>query len=124
MAKNQRGRGSAPTVGRSRTPTIIAVVTLLVLVGVIAAAVISAPGHDGRTYVLTGPEAITYDGVAAELSAATGREVEFVDTPDEGARQGMLQAGLPGFAARAEELAARYGERFAPPTSLLSGAPA
>ncbi|MBL1069028.1 3-hydroxyacyl-CoA dehydrogenase NAD-binding domain-containing protein [Streptomyces sp. 7-21] len=34
------------------------------------------------------------------------------------------EGGLPGFAARAEELAARYGERFAPPPSLLSGAPA
>ncbi|MEJ2867634.1 thioredoxin domain-containing protein [Actinomycetospora sp. OC33-EN08] len=46
MAKQRaRGRGSAPTIGRSRTPTIIAVVTLLVLVGVIAVAVISAQSN-------------------------------------------------------------------------------
>ena len=68
-------------------------------VGAAAAAVLFTPGHDGRTYVLTGPEAITYAQVAAELSAATGRAVEFTDVPDEDARQGLIQAGLPGFVA-------------------------
>ncbi|GGZ33857.1 3-hydroxyacyl-CoA dehydrogenase [Streptomyces inusitatus] len=32
------------------------------------------------------------------------------------------EGGLPGFAARARELAARYGERFEPPTLLLAKA--
>jgi uncharacterized protein YbjT (DUF2867 family) len=63
-------------------------------VGAAAAAVLTTAGHDGRTYVLTGPEAITYSQVAAELSAATGREVEFIDLPDEAAKQGMLAAGI------------------------------
>jgi uncharacterized protein YbjT (DUF2867 family) len=64
-------------------------------VGAAAAAVVSTPGHDGRTYVLTGPQAITYAQVAAELSAAAAREVEFIDLPDEYARQGMVQGGMP-----------------------------
>lgn len=51
-------------------------------VGAAAAAALADAGHDGRTYVLTGPEAITYDRVAAELSAATGRDVAFVDVDD------------------------------------------
>jgi uncharacterized protein YbjT (DUF2867 family) len=68
-------------------------------VGAAAAAVLTTTGHDGRTYVLTGPEAITYAQVAAELSAATARPVEFIDVPDEGATQGMIQGGLPGFVA-------------------------
>ena len=68
-------------------------------VGAAAAAVLSTPGHDGQTYVLTGPEAITYAQVAAELSAATGRQVEFIDVPDEGAKQGLIEAGLPDFVA-------------------------
>jgi uncharacterized protein YbjT (DUF2867 family) len=68
-------------------------------VGEAAAAVLTTPGHDGRTYVLTGPEAITYARVAAELSAATDRHVEFVDVPDEGAKQKMIQAGLPDLVA-------------------------
>jgi uncharacterized protein YbjT (DUF2867 family) len=50
-------------------------------VGAAAAAVAGDPGHDGRKYLLTGPEAITYAQAAAELSA------EFVDVPDDVARQ-------------------------------------
>ncbi len=68
-------------------------------VGAAAAAVLTTAGHDGQTYVLTGPEAITYAQVAAELSAATDRQVEFIDVSDEGAKQGMIQAGLPDFIA-------------------------
>ena len=33
--------------------------------------------------------------IAAELSAATGRQIDFVDVPDDVARHGMLDAGLP-----------------------------
>jgi 3-hydroxyacyl-CoA dehydrogenase/enoyl-CoA hydratase/3-hydroxybutyryl-CoA epimerase len=32
------------------------------------------------------------------------------------------EGGLPGFVARARELAERYGERFAPPASLVARA--
>ena len=68
-------------------------------VGAAAAAVLTTPGHDGRTYVLTGPEAITYEEVAAELSRATGRAVEYVDVDDADAERELLAAGLPGFVA-------------------------
>jgi uncharacterized protein YbjT (DUF2867 family) len=68
-------------------------------VGAAAAAVLTSDGHAGCTYVLTGPEAITYGQVAAELSAATGRAVEYVDLPGEDARRAMVQAGLPEFVA-------------------------
>jgi uncharacterized protein YbjT (DUF2867 family) len=68
-------------------------------VGAAAAAVLSDGSHEGRTYLLTGPEAITYAQVAAELSAATGREVEFVDVPDAAARDAMIESGLPAFVA-------------------------
>jgi uncharacterized protein YbjT (DUF2867 family) len=69
-------------------------------VGAAAAAVLTSAHHDGRSYDLTGPEAVTYAQVARALSEATGREVEFVDLPDEAATQGLIQAGLPDFAAR------------------------
>jgi uncharacterized protein YbjT (DUF2867 family) len=68
-------------------------------VGAAAASVLTSNGHEGRTYALTGPEAITYERVAAELSAATGRQVRFVEVPDDVARQGILEAGLPDFVA-------------------------
>ena len=46
----------------------------------VAAAILLADGqhdHDGRTYDLTGPEAITLDQAADAISAATGRPVHF-----------------------------------------------
>jgi len=76
-------------------------------VGAAAAAVLTDAGHDGQTYVLTGPEAITYAQAAVELSAAIGRPVEFVDVPDEGAKRGMLEAGMPEFVA--EQIVKVYG---------------
>ena len=54
-----------------------------------------APG----THVLTGPEAIGYAQVAAELSAATGRRVGYLDVPPEAARGAMIEAGLPAVVA-------------------------
>jgi uncharacterized protein YbjT (DUF2867 family) len=68
-------------------------------VGAAAAAVSSSPGHEGRTYLVTGPEAITFTEVAAGLSAAVGRGIEFTDIPGEAAEQAMIAGGLPAFAA-------------------------
>jgi uncharacterized protein YbjT (DUF2867 family) len=64
-------------------------------VATVAAVVLTTDGHEGQTCELTGPEAITYERIAEELSAATGRPVEFVDVPDEAARQGFVEAGMP-----------------------------
>ena len=77
-------------------------------VGAAAASVLTSRGHDGRTYVLTGPEAITYERVAADLSALTGRAVRFVEVSDDVARQGILEAGIPDFVA--EQLIRVYGQ--------------
>ena len=68
-------------------------------VGAAAAGVLSSAGHEGQTYLLTGPDAITYAQVAAELSAATASKVEFIDVPDDDARRAMIGNGLPGFVA-------------------------
>ena len=70
----------------------------------VAAAAVAAlveDGHGGRAFRLTGPAAITYEQVAATLSAASGREIRYVDVPDEAARQSMVEAGLPGIIADA-----------------------
>jgi uncharacterized protein YbjT (DUF2867 family) len=62
-----------------------------------AAVALTTDGHDGATYVLTGPEAITYTQVAADLSTALGRPVGYAGIPPEVARMGLLAAGLPEF---------------------------
>jgi uncharacterized protein YbjT (DUF2867 family) len=58
-------------------------------------------GHVGRAYTLTGPEAITFERVAAELSAATGRPVRYVHVSDDDARHAMIGDGLPPMVAEA-----------------------
>lgn len=64
-----------------------------------AAVALTEDGHYEEAYVLTGPEVITFERVAEELSAATGRRVQFVAVPDEEARQSMVEQGVPEFAA-------------------------
>jgi uncharacterized protein YbjT (DUF2867 family) len=64
-----------------------------------AAVVLRDDGHEGRTYELTGPEAVTFDDVAAQLSDLTGGPVRFVPVPDAAAREALLQAGLPDWMA-------------------------
>jgi len=69
-------------------------------VGAVGALVLTTDGHAGATYRLTGPEAIGYVRVAEELSHVTGARVEYVDVPEEAARQGMVAAGTPDWLVR------------------------
>ncbi len=68
-------------------------------VAAVAAAALTAKTHDGQTFTLTGPEPITFERVADELSAVAGRRVLFVAVPDEAARQALVGRGVPEFAA-------------------------
>jgi uncharacterized protein YbjT (DUF2867 family) len=61
----------------------------------VAAVVLTTPGHEGRDYVLTGGEAITYRQVAEQLAAASGQPVRYVDAPAPAAREELIAAGLP-----------------------------
>jgi uncharacterized protein YbjT (DUF2867 family) len=67
----------------------------------IAALVLSGSGHEGKTYPLTGPEALTMTEVAAKLSAATGKPIRYVNVPPEDARKAQLAAGMPPYLADA-----------------------
>ena len=64
-------------------------------IAAVAAVALAVDTHDGKAYTLTGPEAITFERVAEELSTVAGRRVEFVDVPDEAARQGMIEQSMP-----------------------------
>jgi uncharacterized protein YbjT (DUF2867 family) len=52
-------------------------------------------GHDGCVYTLTGPAAVTHAEIAAAISAASGRPVEYVPVPEEAARRSLAEAGVP-----------------------------
>ena len=64
-------------------------------VGAVAAAVLTGSGHAGRTYELTGPQAVGYGDVARELSRVTGTDVEYLDVPPAAARERLLASGMP-----------------------------
>ena len=64
-------------------------------IGAVAAAVLGGTGHEGRTYELTGPEAVTAAYCAERLSAVLGRPVQHVDVSDEAFRAAMAGSGAP-----------------------------
>ena len=64
-------------------------------VAAVAAVALAEDGHEGRVLAATGPEAVTYEQLARDLSAATGRQIAYVHVPDEAAREAMLGAGMP-----------------------------
>ncbi|HUO87345.1 MAG TPA: SDR family oxidoreductase [Thermoanaerobaculia bacterium] len=65
----------------------------------VAVAALTADGHEGRTYRLTGPEALDFTGVAAGLSEVLGRPVRHRQlAPQEGRRQ-MVAGGMPEWLA-------------------------
>ena len=67
-------------------------------VAAVAAAVLHDNGHArfvGQTLQLTGPDSITFHDVAAALTSAVGRPIEYVDLTAEQARPRFEGAGLP-----------------------------
>lgn len=68
-------------------------------VAAVASLALIEDGHEGETYTLTGPEAITFGEVAERLSEAAKREIEYLNVPDEAALEGMTEQGLPEFVA-------------------------
>jgi len=75
----------------------------------VAATVLTGSGHEGATYPLTGPEALSMADVAGKLSAATGNRIEYVNVAPEQATSAQLAAGMPPFTA--EALAELFAER-------------
>jgi uncharacterized protein YbjT (DUF2867 family) len=64
-------------------------------IAAVAVKALTATGHEGKDYALTGPESLNGAGYAAKLSSVLGRPVKFVDVPPETARDHMLKSGMP-----------------------------
>jgi uncharacterized protein YbjT (DUF2867 family) len=50
--------------------------------------------HYNKSYMITGPEALSYYQTAEILSNATGKKIEYMNISDKEAREGMKEAGL------------------------------
>lgn len=91
--------------------------------------VLTSTGHDGKTYVLTGPAAISFYDVADSLSGALGKKITYVDVPPEAARGSIVGMGLPEWTADGfVELMVGFSKGFADATTShveqLTGRPA
>jgi uncharacterized protein YbjT (DUF2867 family) len=51
--------------------------------------------HDGKTYELNGPEAVSYAEVAEKISRHAGITAQYVNIPAEAQRKAMLDQGMP-----------------------------
>jgi uncharacterized protein YbjT (DUF2867 family) len=61
----------------------------------VLATVLESPAdHAGRTYTLTGPEALTAAELAALATEVVGREIRYVDLPDDQLAAGLREAGM------------------------------
>lgn len=61
----------------------------------VAVAALSEDGHNGEVYEVTGPRLMTMADIAADLSAATGREIAFVDVPHDAFIEELANSGAP-----------------------------
>lgn len=64
-------------------------------VALVAAAVLTEPGHQGKVYEITGPQALTSSEARTILSQALGRELNLVPLSFEQSQEVMLSAGFP-----------------------------
>jgi uncharacterized protein YbjT (DUF2867 family) len=88
-------------------------------IAAVAVIVLAASGHEGKSYSLTGGEALTNQQVAEKLSAVAGRKIKYVDLPPAELKKGILASGASEWSADAlVDLQRLYREGKA---SMVSG---
>ena len=108
----ERGEFYAP-VGDAR-------ISLVVIedVAAVTVAALVEDGHDGRTYEITGPEAVSYAECAAILSEELDKPVRYVSVSDDEARAALGAAGIGPEAAHAlVEIDGLFREGFGAPVT-------
>ena len=61
----------------------------------VAVAALTETGHTGEVYEVTGPRLLTFADIAAELSRATGRTIEYQQIPHETFVSSVAKSGAP-----------------------------
>ena len=64
-------------------------------IAAVTAKVLQGGEHDGNTYELNGPQALTYPEVAKKISRHAGIAAQYVDIPVDAQRKAMLDQGMP-----------------------------
>jgi uncharacterized protein YbjT (DUF2867 family) len=64
-------------------------------IAAVAVQALTGAGHQGRSYLLTGPQSLTQPDKVRLIGQATGLDLSFAKVAPEQARQAMLAQGLP-----------------------------
>ena len=64
-------------------------------IAAVAAEALTADGHAGQAYALSGPELLTIGEMVRTIGGQLGRPLRYEDMADEAAGEMMLKAGLP-----------------------------
>jgi len=69
-------------------------------IGEIAANVLAGSGHEGKAYVITGPELLTGEQFAAVFAEVTGKPVQYVSPDPATTLESLLGSGWPEWQAK------------------------
>ncbi len=91
-------------------------------IAAVAVACLQENGHAGKTYVISGSEAISFSDAAEALTSLLKREINYVNMPSQQLVQGLTAMGYPAWLA--SDLT-KLGEniangQFSKPTSVVS----
>lgn len=84
-------------------------------VAAVAAVALTAPGNEGKTYDITGPESLSFDDLAERLGRVLGQHVTYERISDEEYRRRLNERGFTDY--EVEHLVSRY--RDALPTGYF-----
>lgn len=85
-------------------------------IAAVGVAALTQPGHEGKAYPLTGPQALSCDEIGEIFSEVTGKKISYVGVSLEDAKAAMTAAGMPA------ELADALNELYAlGPAGHLAG---
>jgi uncharacterized protein YbjT (DUF2867 family) len=98
-------------------------------IAAVAVAALTTPGHEGKIYTLTGPEALTFDDVANTLSQRPGMQIRHVRVSVDDVRTALESAGVAAWfaddmARLHATLAAGYEDLVTDDVSAVTGKPA
>ncbi len=66
-------------------------------IAAVAAAALTAEGHESQEYALTGPELLSMGEMTRIIGQQLGRPIQYLDMPDAAAGEMLRKAGLPEY---------------------------
>lgn len=92
-------QGTIANQGRFFAPIGVARVSAVDVrdIAAVAIAVLTQPGHIGKTCTITGPAAVTHTEIAQAIGDAIGREVTFIDVLPDDFAGALRKLGVPAW---------------------------